>query len=44
MNEFTTNPDRWYCDAFGFDEHGGMDDFAWLANTRTSASDGASAP
>ena len=39
MNEFTINPDRWFCDVFGFYEHEGTDDFAWLANFRSCAMD-----
>jgi hypothetical protein len=37
MNGFTINPDEWYCDAFGFQEDGGRDDYGWLGNFSSSA-------
>jgi hypothetical protein len=39
MNGFTINPDLWFCDAFGFEEHGGMDDTNWLGDFKSCASD-----
>jgi hypothetical protein len=39
MNGFTINPDQWWCDGFGFTEHGGTDDFAWLGDFGSCASD-----
>lgn len=32
MNGFTINPDLWFCDAFGFREHGGTESFDWLGS------------
>jgi hypothetical protein len=32
MNGFDINPDRWYCDLFGFPEDGGIEDFDWLSD------------
>lgn len=32
MNGFVINPDLWFCDAFGFDAHGGTDNFDWLGS------------
>lgn len=40
MNGFTVNTDLWFCDAFGFHEHGGMDGFDWLGDFHSCASDG----
>ena len=40
MNGFTVNTDLWFCDGFGFQEHGGMDGFDWLGDFGSCASDG----
>ena len=39
MNGFTINPDLWFCDAFGFVEHGGTDNFNWLGDFKSCGSD-----
>jgi hypothetical protein len=40
MNGFTINPDLWFCDAFGFEEHGGIDGFDWLGEFGSCSADG----
>ena len=32
MNGFDINPDRWYCDLFGYSRDGGQDDIEWLSS------------
>jgi hypothetical protein len=39
MNGFTINPDRWFCDAFGFAEHGGDDGYDWLGDFHACSAD-----
>jgi len=39
MNGFDINPDRWFCDAFAFEEYGGHDDYDWLANIQSERYD-----
>jgi hypothetical protein len=39
LNGFTINTDLWFCDAFGFEEHGGTDDFNWLGDFKSCGSD-----
>ena len=31
MNSFDINPDRWYCDLFGYAQDGGQGDLDWLS-------------
>jgi hypothetical protein len=40
MNGFTINTDLWFCNAFGFEEHGGVDGFDWLGEFNCDSSDG----
>jgi hypothetical protein len=35
MNGFDINPDRWYCDLFGYETDGGVDDYDWLSDWQT---------
>lgn len=32
MNGFDINPERWFFDLFAYEEHGGHDDYNWLAD------------
>lgn len=32
MNDFSINPDRWYCDLFAYAKDGGADDYDWLSD------------
>lgn len=32
MNGFDINPNRWYCDLFGYASYGGHDDYEWLCD------------
>jgi hypothetical protein len=37
MNGFDINPDRWYFEAFAYPQHGGHDDYDWLADYQWEA-------
>ena len=37
MNGFDINPDRWYFEALAYAEHGGHDDYDWLADCQWEA-------
>jgi hypothetical protein len=39
LNDFTINPDQWFCDAFGFEKHGGLDGFDWLGDFKSDGLD-----
>lgn len=36
LNGFSVNTDVWFCNAFGFSKHGGVDGYDWLGDFRSS--------
>src|SRR5437899_3273992 len=38
MNGFCINPDLWFCNAFAYQQYGGLDDYDWLSRWQSEDS------